>query len=266
MFYSFLRRPWIVPSLLAEGTFSMFALPPGDNLVDSWYRSRFLGHVVCGEYIAICPLEVSHHQCWDDLASCFHGTQRIIGMLSQNLERYSETHRFEDVIGGCIDFHPGTRRLDGRTLVKEPVTCMNLSPRTLRIFVRELDGCVDLQGDLPIYLFNSKSSSSGRMSLIARLFGAVSSFASSSYPLGSLKDGTRCVRLVLDLFECDLVRFETLILYFGGRQDLLSGLVTHLGSMEHGALICYDEHGVSLSVCRRSWPGPEDSFFSKLVT
>ena len=27
-------------------------------------------------------------------------------------------------------------------------------------------------------------------------FGAESSFASSSYPLGSLKDGTRCVRLV----------------------------------------------------------------------
>ena len=34
---------------------------------------------------------------------------------------------------------------------------------------------------------------------------------------------------VLDLFECDLVGFETLILYFSGRQDLLSGLVTHVG-------------------------------------
>ncbi|KAF2562735.1 hypothetical protein F2Q70_00016792 [Brassica cretica] len=48
----------------------------------------------------------------------------------------------------------------GWTLVKEPVACMELSPGTLRIF------------------------------------GAVSSFASSSYPLGSLKDGTRCVRLL----------------------------------------------------------------------
>ncbi|WZZ65729.1 hypothetical protein YC2023_077099 [Brassica napus] len=66
----------------AQGTFSMFVLMPGDNLVDSWYRSRFLGHVVCGEqYTAICPSVVSHNQCWDDLASCFHGTQRILGML-----------------------------------------------------------------------------------------------------------------------------------------------------------------------------------------
>ncbi|KAF3571797.1 hypothetical protein F2Q69_00059949 [Brassica cretica] len=31
------------------GTFSMFVLVPGDNLVDSWYRSRSLGLVVCGE-------------------------------------------------------------------------------------------------------------------------------------------------------------------------------------------------------------------------
>ena len=34
---------------------------------------------------------------------------------------------------------------------------------------------------------------------------------------------------VLDLFEGDLVGFGTLILYFNGRQDLLSGLVTHVG-------------------------------------
>ena len=34
---------------------------------------------------------------------------------------------------------------------------------------------------------------------------------------------------VLDLFEGDLVGFRTLILYFNGRQDLLSGLVTHVG-------------------------------------
>ncbi|KAF2556135.1 hypothetical protein F2Q68_00015246 [Brassica cretica] len=31
------------------GTFSKFVLVPGDNLVDSWYQSRSLGHVVCGE-------------------------------------------------------------------------------------------------------------------------------------------------------------------------------------------------------------------------
>ncbi|KAH0928974.1 LOW QUALITY PROTEIN: hypothetical protein HID58_014701 [Brassica napus] len=38
----------------------------------------------------------------------------------------------------------------------------------IRIFVREPDGCVDLQRDLPVYLFDSNSSSSGRLSLIAR--------------------------------------------------------------------------------------------------
>ncbi|KAF3521867.1 hypothetical protein F2Q69_00048437 [Brassica cretica] len=48
----------------------------------------------------------------------------------------------------------------GWTLGKEPVACMDISTGTLR------------------------------------LFGAVPSFVSSSYPLGSLKDGTRCVRLV----------------------------------------------------------------------
>ncbi|KAH0853117.1 LOW QUALITY PROTEIN: hypothetical protein HID58_093446, partial [Brassica napus] len=160
---------------LAEGTFSMFVLVLGDNLVDSWYRSRSPGHV-------------SHNQCWDDLASCFHGTQRILGMLSQILE-----------VRGCNRrlYRLSSRNPEaGWTLVKEPVAFMDLSPGTLRIFVREPDGCMDLQGDLPIYLFDSKSSSSGRLSLIARLFGAVSSFASSSYPLGSLKDGTRCARLV----------------------------------------------------------------------
>ena len=34
---------------------------------------------------------------------------------------------------------------------------------------------------------------------------------------------------VLDLFEGDFVGFGTLILYFSGLQDLLSGLVTHVG-------------------------------------
>ncbi|KAH0874812.1 LOW QUALITY PROTEIN: hypothetical protein HID58_072174, partial [Brassica napus] len=129
-------------------------------------------------FTAICPSEVRHHQCWDDLASCFHGTRSVPRHAlskSGGLEKHlSETHRFKD----------------------EPRGWMDLSPGTLRIFVWEPDGCVDLQGDLPVYLFEMKSSSSGRLSLIARLFGAVSSFTSSSYPLGSLKDGTRCVRLV----------------------------------------------------------------------
>ncbi|KAL0816129.1 hypothetical protein Bca101_072573 [Brassica carinata] len=79
------------------GTFSMFVLVPGDNLVDSWYRSRSLGLILYGE---------------------------------QNPKA-------------------------GWTVVKESV------------------GCVDLQGDLLVYPFDSKS-----------------------YPLGRLKDGTICVRLV----------------------------------------------------------------------
>ncbi|KAF3551725.1 hypothetical protein DY000_02006724 [Brassica cretica] len=32
-----------------RGTFGVFVSVLGDNLVDSWYRSRTLGHVVCGE-------------------------------------------------------------------------------------------------------------------------------------------------------------------------------------------------------------------------
>ncbi|WZZ35185.1 hypothetical protein YC2023_018586 [Brassica napus] len=36
-------------ALLIAGTFGVFVSVLGDNLVDSWYRSRTLGHVVCGE-------------------------------------------------------------------------------------------------------------------------------------------------------------------------------------------------------------------------
>ncbi|KAH0942716.1 LOW QUALITY PROTEIN: hypothetical protein HID58_002353, partial [Brassica napus] len=82
----------------------------------------------------------------------------------------------------------------GWTLIKEPVACMDLSPGTLRIFVREPDGCVDLQGDLPVYLFDSKSSSSGRLSLIA-------SFLEQCLPLcrpAILLEGLKTEQDVLD--------------------------------------------------------------------
>ncbi|KAH0922566.1 LOW QUALITY PROTEIN: hypothetical protein HID58_022584 [Brassica napus] len=105
------------------------------------------------------PPEVRHNQCWDNLALCSHGIRRIMGMLSQNLK---------------VERNPEA----GWTIVKESV------------------GCVNLQGDLLVYPFDSKSSSPGRLLLILRLFGAVSSFAFSSYPLGRHKDGTICVRLV----------------------------------------------------------------------
>ncbi|KAL0773118.1 hypothetical protein Bca101_038269 [Brassica carinata] len=111
----------------AGGTFSMFVLVPGDNLVDSWYRSRSVGLVVFGEH---------HNQCWDNLALCSHGIWRILGMLSQNLkvERFSS-------------WNPEA----GWTVVKESV------------------GCVDLQGDLLVYPFDSKSSLPGRLLLIPRI-------------------------------------------------------------------------------------------------
>ncbi|KAF3604053.1 hypothetical protein F2Q69_00035063 [Brassica cretica] len=123
-----------VPVSLLGGTFSMFVSVPRDNLVDSWYRS--------------------YNQCWDDLASLFHGTRRILGVLSQNL-------------------------------------------KVIRIFVQEPDGCVDLQGDPLVYLVDSKSPPSGRLSLIARyafwssvflyLNLGASSNASSNYPWEDLK-------------------------------------------------------------------------------
>ncbi|KAH0903322.1 LOW QUALITY PROTEIN: hypothetical protein HID58_042825 [Brassica napus] len=154
-------------SFLPRGTFSMFVSVPRDNLVDSWYRS--------------------YNQCWDDLASLFHGTQRILGVLSQNLKIHpSETQRFGDVI-----------LLKLETFVKEPVGCMDLCLGTFRIFVQEPDGCVELQGDLLVYLVDSKSPPSGRLLLIARYaFGSsvflylnlgASSNASSNYPWEELK-------------------------------------------------------------------------------
>ncbi|KAH0853987.1 LOW QUALITY PROTEIN: hypothetical protein HID58_092708 [Brassica napus] len=234
------------------------------------------------QYIAICPSEVSHHQCWDDLASCFHGTQRILGMLSQNLE-----------VRGCVRrlYRLSSRNPEaGWTLVREPIACMDLSPGTLRIFFREPDGCVDLQGDLPVYLFNLKSSSS------------VSFFAPPSYPLGSLKDGTRCVRLVnleyrdashstfkpggesffqmvdrgldeyfhvSDLFEGDLVGFGTLILYFSGRQDLLSGLVTHkfrkTGVFLTPSLGISVSYNLSRGAVLETWRGTDPEFPREFV-
>ncbi|KAH0942685.1 LOW QUALITY PROTEIN: hypothetical protein HID58_002322 [Brassica napus] len=155
-----------------EGTVSMFVLVPGDNLVDSWYRIVSMPNKEGGNIGRTLPLILGHSQLCST-AICPSEVARInVGMTMRQDPRHalpksggleidlSETHRFED------------------------------------IFVREPDGCVDLQGDLPVYLFDLKSSSSGRLSLIAWLFGVVSSFVSSSYPLRRLKYGTRCVRLV----------------------------------------------------------------------
>ncbi|KAH0922567.1 LOW QUALITY PROTEIN: hypothetical protein HID58_022585, partial [Brassica napus] len=137
-------------SLTFGGMFSMFVLVPGDNLVDSWYQSRSLGLVYCN-----LPPEVSHNQCWDNLALCSHGIRRILGMLSQNLkvERY---------------------------ILMKPIGSGTFSSRNVEAgwtVVKESVGCVNLQGDLLLYPFDSEVVFAG-------------------YPLGRYKDGTICVRLV----------------------------------------------------------------------
>ncbi|KAG2266382.1 hypothetical protein Bca52824_073461 [Brassica carinata] len=76
-----------------------------------------------------------------------------------------------------MDFRPGTRRLDGLsswnpeagwTFIMEPEGWMDFRLGTRRLAGLEPDGCVDLQGDLLVYLFDSKSPLSGRLSLIGR--------------------------------------------------------------------------------------------------
>ncbi|KAH0892943.1 LOW QUALITY PROTEIN: hypothetical protein HID58_055372 [Brassica napus] len=197
-------------SFLPRGTFSMFVLVLGDNLVGSWSRSRILGHVVC---VSMLNRE----------GGTANRLQSMLGwpclVLSWNLEdpghvfpksadleiHPSETNGswmqffinrrlyglFEP--GDWMDFHPGTRRLDGLSFL-EPGSWMDFRPGTRRL---EPDGRVDLQGDLLVYLFDSKSPPSGRLSLIARYafwrsvflyqnLGASSS-ASSSYPWEDLQ-------------------------------------------------------------------------------
>ncbi|KAF3536208.1 hypothetical protein F2Q69_00023037 [Brassica cretica] len=70
------------------GTFSMFVLVLGDNLVDSWYQSKILGHVVCGSWacfpesedLEIHPSET--HGSWVQ----FFINRRLYGLSSRNLE------------------------------------------------------------------------------------------------------------------------------------------------------------------------------------
>ncbi|KAG5393519.1 hypothetical protein IGI04_023482 [Brassica rapa subsp. trilocularis] len=77
----------------------------------------------------------------------------------------------------------GCNGLSGGSLCRFPCCVRGCDRRLYRLSSRNPEAGWTL-GDLPIYLFDLKLSSS------------VSSFASSSYPLQSLKDGTRCVRLV----------------------------------------------------------------------
>ncbi|KAH0898753.1 hypothetical protein HID58_048321, partial [Brassica napus] len=97
---------------------------------------------------------------------------------------------------GCMDFRPGTRRLDrlssrnpeaGRNFVLELKCRMDFHPGTCRL---ERDGCVDLQEDLLVYLFDSKSPLSGRLYVFRYQNLGASSNASSSYPWEDLQTET----------------------------------------------------------------------------
>ncbi|KAG2255657.1 hypothetical protein Bca52824_074951 [Brassica carinata] len=96
-----------------------------------------------------------------------------------------------------MDFHPGTRRLDGLSS-RNPEAGWTLVPNRRRMdfdhgtggwlnFVQEPNGCVDLQGDLLVYLFDSKSPPSGRLSAFLYQNLGASSNASSSYPWEDLQ-------------------------------------------------------------------------------
>ena len=121
-------------------------------------------------------------------------TRRLDGISFTNPEA---GWTFVQEPGGWMDFRPGTRRLDGLSF---------WNPEARWTFVLEPGGCVDLQGDLLVYLFDSKSPSSGRLSLIARyaFWGQCLPLSKPGsvfqcvvqLPLGRLTDGTRCVRFV----------------------------------------------------------------------
>ncbi|KAF3545830.1 hypothetical protein DY000_02006609 [Brassica cretica] len=119
-----------------RGTFSMFLLVPGDNLVDSGYRrnQRLDGllswNPEAGWTIVLEPGG------WLDYRP---GTRRLVGLSSWNPEA-GWTIVLQP--GGWLDYRPGTRRLDGLsswnpeagwTIVLEPEGWMDYSPGTRRL-------------------------------------------------------------------------------------------------------------------------------------
>ncbi|KAH0867439.1 LOW QUALITY PROTEIN: hypothetical protein HID58_074461 [Brassica napus] len=84
-------------SFLPRGTFNMFVLVLGDNLVDSWYRSRILGHDPGHVFQESKDLEIhpsETHGSW----MRFFINWRLYGLFVQEP-------------GDWMDFRPGTRRL-----------------------------------------------------------------------------------------------------------------------------------------------------------
>ncbi|KAF3511678.1 hypothetical protein F2Q69_00005875 [Brassica cretica] len=119
-----------------RGTFSMFLLVPGDNLVDYGYRrnQRLDGllswNPEAGWTIVLEPGG------WLDYRP---GTRRLVGLSSWNPEA-GWTIVLQP--GGWLDYRPGTRRLDGLsswnpeagwTIVLEPEGWMDYSPGTRRL-------------------------------------------------------------------------------------------------------------------------------------
>ncbi|KAH0867756.1 LOW QUALITY PROTEIN: hypothetical protein HID58_074778 [Brassica napus] len=220
---------------IGGGAFSMFVLVP-----------LILGHS-----------QLCHNQCLDDLASCFHGTRRIPGMLFQNLKVYK--YILLKPIGSGILSSRNPEA--GWTFFKELVGCVDLRPGTLR-------------NVMVVWTFSPPS---GRLSLISRYafwrsvflyqnLGA-SSNASSSYSWEDLKTepdvlvypeagmeagvgagastcgpAGPCLTLeekkiprdrpgssgrfqMVDSLRDDLAGFKTLVLHSIGCQDLFMGLV-----------------------------------------
>ncbi|KAH0905966.1 hypothetical protein HID58_037793 [Brassica napus] len=101
---NFLPRLGIVPRLLSGGTFNMFVLVLGDNLVDSWNPDAEWTFVPNPEAEWTIVLEPGG---WIDYRP---GTRRLVGLSSLNLEA-GWTIVLEP--GGWIDYRLRTRWLFG---------------------------------------------------------------------------------------------------------------------------------------------------------
>ncbi|KAF3507023.1 hypothetical protein F2Q69_00005975 [Brassica cretica] len=124
---------------------------------------------------------------------------------------------FHESYGGVYGSGPRNSERENLGEVFVPVSLLRLAYLML---LEEPDGRVDLQGDLLVYLFDSKSPPSGRLSLIARYafwrsvflyqnLGASSS-ASSSYPWEDLPTEP-------DLLDPGIERNPEMLLGFEGR-------------------------------------------------
>ncbi|KAH0898850.1 LOW QUALITY PROTEIN: hypothetical protein HID58_048418, partial [Brassica napus] len=166
--------------------------------------------------------KVGHNRCWDDLASCFHGTRRTLGMLFQNMKIHpSKTHgswmrffinwrlyglssRNHDAEltfvpnpeagwtiilepGGWFDYRPGTQRLVGLP---------SRNPEVGWTIILEPGGWMDYRPGTR-WLCGPSRGPSRFLEKCLPLSKPGSVFQCVvQLPLGRLTDGTRCVRFV----------------------------------------------------------------------